>query len=94
MQIKMFSKFHRRYNTPNSGFSFEGMIAERFQMRWRTVDNYFDDGVFLMSHMNMYFGESEGRWDYGLLKESKEQTRQLQLLMLFNFYFSCYFTCE
>ncbi|PWA44086.1 isocitrate dehydrogenase [Artemisia annua] len=32
---------------------------EKVLMGWRTVDNYLDDGVFLMSHMNIYFGESE-----------------------------------
>ncbi|PWA72528.1 hypothetical protein CTI12_AA266440 [Artemisia annua] len=78
--IKMFAKFHSKYNSPNIGFSFERVVAKRIKMGWRTVDNYLDDGVFVMSHMNMFFGESEGKWDYGLLKESKEQTKQLNTL--------------
>ena len=82
LQIKMFAKFHSKYNSPSIGFSFERVVANRIKMGWRTVDNYLDDGVFVMSHMNMFFGESEGKWDYGLLKESKEQTKQLNTLRL------------
>lgn len=82
----MFEKFHSIYNTPNIGFSFQKVTAERLKMKWRTVDNFFDDGVFLMSHMNMYFGESESKWEYGLFKESKEQTKQLHMLRLVSSY--------
>ncbi|PWA72545.1 CHASE-like protein [Artemisia annua] len=78
--IKMFAKFHSKYNLPSIGFSFERVVAKRIKMGWRIVDNFLDDGVFLMSHMNMFFGESEGKWNYGLLKESKEQTKQLNTL--------------
>ncbi|PWA65574.1 hypothetical protein CTI12_AA337880 [Artemisia annua] len=78
--IKMFAKFHSKYNSPSIGFSFERVVAKRIKMGWKTVDNYLDDGVFVMSHMNMFFGESEGKWDYELLKESKEQTKQLNTL--------------
>lgn len=84
-QIKMFKQFHSEYNSPCIGYTFGKLIAERFKMHWRTVDNYLDDGVFVMSHMNMYFGESENEWDYGFLKESDEQTKQLDLLRFLTF---------
>lgn len=78
----MFAKFHTKYSSPSIGFSFQRVIAKRLKMGWRTKDNHIDDGVFLMSHMNMFFGENESKWDYGLLKESKEQTKQLNTLRL------------
>ncbi|GKD79501.1 hypothetical protein Tco_1342122 [Tanacetum coccineum] len=49
-------------------------------MKWRTCEDEFDNGIFLMSHMDNYFGEAENKWEYGFCKESKEQTKQLKFL--------------
>ncbi|GJT34500.1 RNA-directed DNA polymerase, eukaryota [Tanacetum coccineum] len=40
---------------------FRNVEPERMRMKWRTNENEFDDGVFLMSHMDNYFGEDETR---------------------------------
>nr|GEV09964.1 hypothetical protein [Tanacetum cinerariifolium] len=58
----------------------QNVEPERMKMIWRINENEFDSGVFLMSHMDNYFGQSKSKWEYGCCNESKEQTKQLKFL--------------
>ena len=49
-------------------------------LKWKTKNNFTDCGVFAMLHMDNYAGEAPGKWDCGLVAESKEQSDQLRLL--------------
>ena len=49
-------------------------------LKWSTKNNVKDCGVFAMLHMDNYTGEASGKWDCGLVAESKEQCDQLRLL--------------
>ncbi|PWA46217.1 hypothetical protein CTI12_AA510700 [Artemisia annua] len=49
-------------------------------LKWKTKNNIIDCGVFTMLHMDNYTGEAPGKWDCGLVAESKEQSNQLRVL--------------
>ncbi|PWA51856.1 hypothetical protein CTI12_AA460020 [Artemisia annua] len=49
-------------------------------LKWKTKNNYIDCGVFTMLHMDNYTSEALGKWDCGLVAESKEQSDQLRVL--------------
>ncbi|PWA42841.1 hypothetical protein CTI12_AA539640 [Artemisia annua] len=49
-------------------------------LKWKTKNNFIDYGVFTMLHMDNYTGEAPGKWDCGLVAESKEQSDQLRVL--------------
>ncbi|PWA64591.1 hypothetical protein CTI12_AA343320 [Artemisia annua] len=49
-------------------------------LKWKTKNNSIDCGVFTMLHMDNYTGEAAGKWDCGLVAESKEQSNQLRVL--------------
>ncbi|PWA84038.1 hypothetical protein CTI12_AA134890 [Artemisia annua] len=49
-------------------------------LKWKTKNNFIDCGVFTMLHMDNYTGEAPGKWDCGLVAESKEQSDQLRVL--------------
>ncbi|GJV67931.1 hypothetical protein Tco_1483440 [Tanacetum coccineum] len=74
--ISVFDEYISK-NSPERRASVE---PKRLKMKWRTCENELDNGVFLMSHMDNYFGEAESKWEYGFCKESNEQTKQLKFL--------------
>ncbi|GJQ89477.1 hypothetical protein Tco_0000616 [Tanacetum coccineum] len=78
--ISVFDKYISKNSPGRCASIFRNVEPERFKMKWRTCENELDSGVFLMSHMDNYFGEAESKWDYGFLKESKEQNKQLKFL--------------
>ncbi|PWA46524.1 hypothetical protein CTI12_AA507870 [Artemisia annua] len=49
-------------------------------LKWKTKNNSIDCGVFTMLHMDNYTCEAPGKWDCGLVAESKEQSNQLRVL--------------
>ncbi|PWA81463.1 F-box associated domain, type 1 [Artemisia annua] len=49
-------------------------------LKWNTKNNSIDCGVFTMLHTDNYTGEAPGKWDCGLVAESKEQSNQLRVL--------------
>ncbi|PWA41699.1 hypothetical protein CTI12_AA551450 [Artemisia annua] len=57
---------------------FEKEISAQFKDD--TKNNSIDCGVFTMLHMDNYTGEAPGKWDCGLVAESKEQSNQLRVL--------------
>nr|GEV65705.1 hypothetical protein [Tanacetum cinerariifolium] len=74
-------KLPQELNSPQRHASiFRNVEPERMKMIRRTNENEFDSGVFFMSHMDNYFGQSESKWEYGFCKESQEQTKQLKFL--------------
>ncbi|GJT09521.1 hypothetical protein Tco_0856563 [Tanacetum coccineum] len=78
--ISVFDKYISKNSPGRVASIFRNVEPERLKMKWRTCENELDNGVFLMSHMDNYFGEAENKWDYGFCKESKEQTKQLKFL--------------
>ncbi|GKB70066.1 hypothetical protein Tco_0931478 [Tanacetum coccineum] len=78
--ISVFDKYISKNSPERRASIFRNVEPERMRMKWRTNENEFDDGVFLMSHMDNYFGEDESKWEYGFCKESKDQTKQLKFL--------------
>ncbi|GKC96695.1 hypothetical protein Tco_1162137, partial [Tanacetum coccineum] len=79
-EISVFDKYISKNSPKRRASIFRNVEPERMRMKWRTNENEFDDGVFLMSHMDNYFGEDESKWEYGFCKESKDQTKQLKFL--------------
>ncbi|PWA99260.1 hypothetical protein CTI12_AA010230 [Artemisia annua] len=49
-------------------------------LKWKIKNNNIDCGVFTMLHMDNYTGDAPGKWDCGLVAESKEQSNQLRVL--------------
>nr|GEY99323.1 hypothetical protein [Tanacetum cinerariifolium] len=76
----VFDKYLSKNSPQRHASIFRNVEPERMKMIWRTNENEFDSDVFLMSHMDNYFGQSESKWEYGFCKESKEQTKQLNFL--------------
>lgn len=54
--------------------------ATRLEMKWRTIYNGVDCGIFVMRHMETYMGQRCNKWDCGLDDESDTQTDQLNAL--------------
>nr|GEX76138.1 hypothetical protein [Tanacetum cinerariifolium] len=80
--ISVFDKYLSKNSPQRHASILRNVEPERLKMIWRTNENEFDSGVFLMSHMDNYFGQSESKWEYGFCKESKEQSKQLKFLKL------------
>nr|GFA11641.1 hypothetical protein [Tanacetum cinerariifolium] len=78
--ISVFDKYLSKNSPERHASIFRNVEPERMKMIWRTNEDEFDSGVFLMSHMDNYFGQYEIKWEYGFCKESKEQTKQLKFL--------------
>ncbi|GJX11626.1 hypothetical protein Tco_0201485 [Tanacetum coccineum] len=78
--IRVFDKYISKNSPERRASIFRNVEPERLKMKWRTCENELDNGVFLMSHMDNYFGEAESKWEYGFCKESNEQTKQLKFL--------------
>nr|GEZ31243.1 hypothetical protein [Tanacetum cinerariifolium] len=74
--ISVFDEYLSKNSPQRHASIFRNVEPERMKMMiWRTNVNEFDSGVFLMSHMDNYFGQSKSKWEYGFCKESKEQTK-------------------
>nr|GFA96329.1 hypothetical protein [Tanacetum cinerariifolium] len=80
--ISVFDKYLSKNSPERHASIFRNVEPKRMKMIWRTNKNELDSGVFLMSHMDNYFGQSESKWEYGFCKESKEQTKQLKFLTI------------
>lgn len=56
------------------------------KMKWKTLNNQKDCGVFLMCHMDTYTGEPVGKWDPGFVTEVAKgkitQKKQLHKLRM------------
>ncbi|GJU18007.1 hypothetical protein Tco_1145973 [Tanacetum coccineum] len=50
------------------------------KLKWRTLNNHVDCGVFAMIHMENYVGDAPKNWEFGLCEESDEQVSMLQRL--------------
>nr|GFA40628.1 hypothetical protein [Tanacetum cinerariifolium] len=62
--ISVFDKYLSKNSPERRASIFRNVEPERMKMIWRTNENEFDSGVFLMSHMDNYFGQSESKWEY------------------------------
>ncbi|GJU20476.1 hypothetical protein Tco_1153818 [Tanacetum coccineum] len=80
ISISVFDEYISKNSPERRASIFRNVEPERLKMKWRTCENELDNGVFLMSHMDNYFGEAESKWEYGFCKESNEQTKQLKFL--------------
>ncbi|GKB93421.1 hypothetical protein Tco_0979558 [Tanacetum coccineum] len=79
--ISVFDKYISKNSRGRCASILRNVEPERFKMKWRTCENKLESGVFLMSHMDNYFGEAESKWDYGVLKYSKESKYAARILM-------------
>ena len=51
--------------------------AKRQKLDWQTKKTTVDTGIFLMRHMEMYFGEKIGKWNADLHTEGREQHKRI-----------------
>ena len=59
----------------------EDLVLKKLLLRWRTVDNKVDCGIFTMRRMESYFGEAAmSKWKMGLGKETPSQGKDLENL--------------
>nr|GEW33981.1 hypothetical protein [Tanacetum cinerariifolium] len=59
--ISVFDEYLSKSSPQRRASIFSNVEPERMKMIWRTNENEFDSGVFLMSHMDNYFGQSESK---------------------------------
>ena len=52
---------------------------KRLKMPWRTKSNVEDYGIFLMRHMECYYGRWEQDWKCGLFTRSKGILQRLRV---------------
>ncbi|KAJ0680985.1 putative Ulp1 protease family catalytic domain, papain-like cysteine peptidase superfamily [Helianthus annuus] len=62
--VNVFIKYLRSVRHPKC-LEFEPVIPKRLEIEWETVGNSVDCGVFAMSHMETWFGETDLKWDSG-----------------------------
>nr|GEU91079.1 hypothetical protein [Tanacetum cinerariifolium] len=78
--------FNERYKSTNSPsrYFFKLILTGKVMIIDKSLvdDNLTtrQSAVFLMSHMDNYFGQSESKREYGFYKESKEHNKQLKFL--------------
>nr|GMD80998.1 uncharacterized protein LOC109189836 [Ipomoea batatas] len=53
--------------------------TKRMPMKWRDSRNTIDCGVYVMRHMESFFGESVGSWVCGLAKGDRAELNRLRL---------------
>nr|GMD79828.1 zinc finger BED domain-containing protein RICESLEEPER 2-like [Ipomoea batatas] len=53
--------------------------TKRMPMKWRDTKNKMDCEVYLMRHMESYFGEGVGSWECGLTKGDRAELNRLRL---------------
>nr|GME19813.1 uncharacterized protein LOC109189836 [Ipomoea batatas] len=54
-------------------------VTKRMPMKWRDSRNTIDCGVYVMRHMESFFGESVGSWVCGLAKGDRAELNRLRL---------------
>ncbi|KAJ0906339.1 putative Ulp1 protease family catalytic domain, papain-like cysteine peptidase superfamily [Helianthus annuus] len=75
----IFCKYLKMVNHPKSA---EIEIADvvRLEFEWKTVNNTVDCGVFVMRHMETWFGVTVDKWDSGFPLTHKEKKSTLTRL--------------
>ncbi|MFS7914440.1 putative papain-like cysteine peptidase superfamily [Helianthus anomalus] len=65
-------KYLKLVNHPKF-LSFKAAIPKRLDFEWPTVGNSVDCGVFVMRHMETWFGVTDKKWDSGFPLSHKEK---------------------
>ena len=69
---------HKMYYKTSALLDETKVPVERLEMSWRDMSNKIDCGIFLMRHMETYFGNGLVGWDCGLRKENQQQLDDLR----------------
>ncbi|XP_020255358.1 uncharacterized protein LOC109832389 [Asparagus officinalis] len=56
------------------------LTPDRLEMEWRTAENKFDCGIFVMRHMETYMGGGTANWNSGFHREGERLKNQLHRL--------------
>ncbi|PWA92273.1 hypothetical protein CTI12_AA081260 [Artemisia annua] len=80
VELKTLFARHLKLYGHNKHASIRKVKPRITNLKWKTKNNSIDCGVFTMLHMDNYTGEAPGKWDCGLVAESKEQSNQLRVL--------------
>ncbi|PWA82400.1 ulp1 protease family, C-terminal catalytic domain-containing protein [Artemisia annua] len=80
VELKTLFARHLKLYGHNKHASIHKVKPRIASLKWKTKNNFIDCGVFTMLHMDNYTGEAPGKWDCGLVVESKEQSDQLRVL--------------
>nr|GFA00539.1 hypothetical protein [Tanacetum cinerariifolium] len=75
--ISVFDKYLSKNSPERHASIFRNVEHERMKMIWRTNENEFDSGVFLMSHMDNYFGQSEVNGNMGSARNLRSRLSNL-----------------
>ena len=75
----MFAKHLKLYGHPKSA-SIAKVKPKIANLKWKTKNNFQDCGVFTMLHMESYTGLAIGKWNCGLVAESRAQLDMLRQL--------------
>jgi hypothetical protein len=60
----------------------KAVFPEILKISWATSNNFTDCGVFLMRHMEMYFGSKGVKFDCGFPKNEKEKKKKIDNLRI------------
>ncbi|GJY05641.1 peptidase C48, SUMO/sentrin/Ubl1 [Tanacetum coccineum] len=76
---KLFSRYLNKseHSSPQAVAKMRPFIPK---LKWLTLNNLVDCGVFAMIHMENYVGDAPKNWEFGLCEESNEQVLVLQSL--------------
>ncbi|MFS7962211.1 hypothetical protein Hanom_Chr08g00724021 [Helianthus anomalus] len=75
----VFMKYLKLVNHPKF-LCFEAIILKILDFEWATVENSIDCGVFVMCHMETWFGVIDDKWDSGFPLAYNEKTACLKRL--------------
>ena len=78
MQRKFFKTYLNRKKLYNLEKVVKGVEIRKIDVQWKTSENINDCGVFLMRHMETYFGQKPKDWDIGLTSKSVKNVQILR----------------
>lgn len=72
-------KYLREFEHPKA-ISMSRCKVNKWRLKWKTIYNGVDCGIFVMRHMETFKGEQQAKYDCGLVSESIPQKTQLDTL--------------
>ncbi|XP_065874631.1 uncharacterized protein [Euphorbia lathyris] len=76
--VKAYYLYMKR-ESPNCLNDISVYASRHLKLKWKDSTNNDDCGVFLLKHMESYFGQDEAKWDIGVRKNKVDQLKNFRI---------------
>ncbi|XP_065859421.1 uncharacterized protein [Euphorbia lathyris] len=76
--VKAYYLYIKR-ESPNCLNDISAYGSKHLKLKWKESSNNDDCGVFLLKHMESYFGQEESEWDIGVRNNNVDQLKNFRI---------------